>query len=54
MWFAFVLLFAIGWVGWACYLIGSKATVHPVVYLGAVFAWCVAILPAAFKASFGG
>lgn len=54
MWFTFVCLFAISWVGWSCYLIGSKSSVSPVVYLSAVLAWCVAILPAAFKVSFGG
>lgn len=54
MWFTFICLFAISWVGWACYLVGSKSKVHPVNYLLAVLAWCVAILPEAFKVSFGG
>ena len=54
MWFTFVCLFAIIWVGWACYLVGSKSEVRPVDYLLAVLAWCMAFLPVAFKVSFGG
>ena len=27
MWFTFICLFAISWVGWACYLVGSKSEV---------------------------
>lgn len=54
MLFTFICLFTISLVGWACYLVWSKSEVHPVSYLLVVLAWCVAILPAAFKASFGG
>ena len=59
MLFTFICLFTIslvGWVGWVCYLVWSKSEAHPMNYLLVLclLPWCVTILPAAFKVSFGG
>lgn len=54
MFFAFVCLFAFGWLAWSLYLIGAEQRVHPVVYFLAVLSWVIAILPTAYRSSFGG
>ena len=56
MLFTLICLYTISLVGWVCYLVWSKSEAHPMNYLLVLclLPWCVTILPAAFKVSFGG
>ena len=56
MLFTLICLYTISLVSWVCYLVWSKSEAQPMNYLLVLclLPWCVTILPAAFKVSFGG